>query len=89
MSYRDWYTINEAPGGFVCVATDADGEVVKQYGITTEGDMAGICGCLVGHTWCRHKKMLTMFQKEKRVGSRWYYNYDRKRWRAPPKESEA
>ena len=88
MSYKDWYTINSAPNGFTCVAVDADLNFVKQYGITTEGDMAGNCGCVAGHTMCRHKKMVIEFQKLGRVDSRWYYNYDHKtnKWKSPPEQ---
>ena len=86
MSYKDWYTINTAPGGFTCVAVDADLEFVKQYGITMEGTMAGNCGCVAGHTFCRHKKILVEFQKLKRIDSRWYYNIDRNKWKAPQEQ---
>ncbi len=86
MSYKDWYTINKDPNGYVCVAVDKDLEFVKQYGITMEGDMAGNCGCFAGHTMCRHKQMVTIFNKANRVGSRWYYNFDKKKWREPPQQ---
>lgn len=86
MSYKDWYTINSAPNGFIAVATDADLNYVKQYGITMEGATAGNCGCIAGHTWCRHKKMLVLFQKMGRVDSRWYYNFDREKWKAPQEQ---
>lgn len=88
MSYKDWYTINKADNdnGFICVAVDVDLNFVKQYGITTEGDMAGTCGCVAGYMLCRHKKMLIEFQKLGRVGSRWYYNYDRNKWKAPQEQ---
>lgn len=87
MSYKDWYTINSAPGGYTCVAVDADLNFVKQYGITMEGPLTGNCGCFAGHTMCRHKKMVVLFQQEKKVGTRWYYNFDRNKWKAPPNDT--
>lgn len=89
MSYKDWYTINTASNGFICVAVDKDLNFVKQYGITMEGDMAGTCGCMVGYTLCRHKKMVTLFQKLGRVDSRRYYNHDKDKWMPPVKSDEA
>lgn len=86
MSYKDWYTINKVANGFTCVAVDVDLNFVKQYGITMEGDMAGNCGCIAGHTYCRHKKMVTLFQKLNRVDSRWYFNFDREKWKAPQEQ---
>lgn len=87
MSYKDWYTINSKDDGFICVAVDKDLNFVKQYGITMEGATAGNCGCVAGHTFCRHKKMLVEFQKQSRINSRWYYNFDKNKW-MPPLENE-
>ena len=84
MSYKDWYTINKAPDGYICVAVDKDLEYVKQYGITMTGDLAGNCGCIAGHTNCRHKQMVSIFNHAKKVDSRWYYNFDRRKWKEPP-----
>ncbi len=91
MSYKDWYTINTTDSGYMCVATDKDGDFIKQYAVTTEvgSTRLGNCDCIAGHTWCRHKKMVVIFNQQKRMNSRWYYNFDREKWRAPPKESEA
>lgn len=91
MSYKDWYTINTNDAGYTCVATDKDGDVVKQYKIDMEtgSTRMGNCECMAGHTWCRHKKMVILFNSSKRTDSRWYYNFDREKWRAPPKESTA
>lgn len=91
MSYKDWYTVNTTPTGYLCVATDSDGEFIKQYAIDTEtgSTRMGNCECLAGYSWCRHKKMVVEFNKQQRLNSRWYFNFDRSKWRAPPKESEA
>lgn len=91
MSYKDWYTVNANSEGYVCVATDKDANFVKQYQITTETGSTSLsnCECVAGHTWCRHKKMVVEFNKLKRVNTRWYYNFDRNKWREPQKGSEA
>lgn len=86
MSYKDNYTINEAPNGnFMCVAVDKDFEFTKQYLIQMNGDEAGNCACFAGHKWCRHKKVLVAFRSKGLVGSRKYYNVDRNKWLEPPK----
>lgn len=87
MGYKDWYTFNQSPNGFVCVATDEDQEFVKQYEITMRSDdptKIGICSCFAGHTWCRHKKMLVVFQQKALIGTRTYYNFDRGKWKHAP-----
>lgn len=79
MSYKDWYTVNSKPdgSGFVVVAVDKDLEFQKQYEVSTA---SGNCECVAGHTWCRHKKMVKIFEKANRINSRRYYNFDREKW---------
>lgn len=86
MSYKDWYTVNKTKDGFVCVAVDKDLEFVKQYDISMHGEALSNCECVAGYTWCRHKKMVVIFQRDQKVGSRWYYNIDRNKWREPPQQ---
>lgn len=88
MSYKDWYTINKVDDGFICVAVDKDLEFQKQYGISMHNQNLSMCGCFAGHTWCRHKQMVVLFQKENRVDSRWYYNFDKKKWKAPLQQEQ-
>lgn len=86
MSYKDWYTLNTLPtGDFQCVAMDKDLNYQKEYIISMNGGTAGNCSCIAGHTWCRHKKMLVLFQQRQLVGSRTYYNFDKEKWLTQPK----
>lgn len=75
MSYKDWYTINQEGESFTCVAVDKDLDFQKQYKIT-----GGTCECWAGYQWCRHKQMVKIFQEANLVGSRRYYNFDKKKW---------
>lgn len=75
MSYKDWYTINQDKQDFICVAVDKDMNFQKQYRIS-----GGTCECVVGHTWCRHKKMVKVFQQKELIGKRRYYNFDKEKW---------
>lgn len=40
-----------------------------------------ICECPSGHRdTCRHRQMLPDFQATNRIDSRWFYDFDNKRW---------
>lgn len=80
MSYKDWYTVNTSPNGFMCVAVDKDLDFQKQYEVKISGTNFGNCDCVAGHTWCRHKKMVKIFQAANRIDSRRYYNFDKEKW---------
>lgn len=88
MAYKDFYTINKSPDGYVCVAVDKDLNVVKQYAISMHNGKLSNCECIAGHTWCRHKKLVVLFNSKNLVGTRTYHNVDRKtnNWIYPPKQ---
>jgi len=43
-----------------------------------------VCNCFQSNKpSCRHREMLSMFIKEKKVNTGWFYNYDTKVWERP------
>lgn len=89
MSYKDWYTVNTHKDGYQVVAVDKDLNYVKEYIVTLYNGNPANCGCIAGHTWCRHKKLIVMFNEKNLINSRQYYNFDRNKWLDTPKQEDA
>lgn len=76
------------PAHFTVVKLNQDYEVLETYHISVIGETGNssmICTCPAGtrEKGCRHRTMLGLFRKNKVVGQKWSYNYDKSEWIAP------
>lgn len=73
------------PAHFKCIKLNDDYEVLETYHISKLGSHQMICTCPAGSRdkGCRHQTMLREFEKNKVVGQKWSYNYDKGAWIAP------
>lgn len=79
MAKNDYYTFKSDPKDpkhFTVIVMDKDHDLTgKRYEIN-----GSACDCWAGQKWCRHKQMLVKFQKEGKIDSNEYWNYDKERW---------
>lgn len=98
MARNDYYTIYERDDHFLCQKVDPDDHTplssvqdgtstLPAYKISKTGTKLSSCECWAGQKWCRHKKMVTIFNQHQRINSRWLYNFDKDKW-LPPLQQE-
>lgn len=79
MAKEDYYTFKsdpQDPNHFSVIIADKHLEIQsKRYEIH-----GSTCDCWAGHKWCRHKQMLVLFKRDKKIDSNEYYNHDKNVW---------
>lgn len=79
------YSVNKGKnvGAFVVGKLTEEFEVLATYYIS-ESEAGGLtCSCPARKDWCRHCEILRKFQAEEKVGSGWFYNFDKGAWLPP------
>lgn len=86
MAKKDWYTINDqGDQGFAVLKVSDEFDHLATYFVSRQPGNQAVCTCFAGAKFCRHKKMLAIFQEQDLVGKKKYYNFDKAIWYQPPK----
>ena len=92
MGVKDQYTIWSRPESdktanlYRVAKFDEDLNFLEEYNLTELPGGAMICNCPAGgRPTCRHRKMLRIFQAQKRIDSGWFLNFDKDTWTRPIK----
>lgn len=80
MAKDDWYTFTTTDDGFKAIKYNKGREPLGEYVLNKT---ASSCSCPAHVPYCRHKKMLAIFQDMKRVDTGWLYNIDKDDWIEP------
>lgn len=84
----DWeqklYSIRLMPDGmYRVVVFDGWFNVLQVYYIW-RGKQGMLCNCPRGQTYsCRHRIILSIFERDSKVNTGWLYNYDNNNWERP------
>lgn len=95
MARNDWYTVDETSNHFTVtkvdptdrqpISTVGNTDVLPSYNIAKTNNQGKLsqCECWAGSKWCRHKKMVVLFQREGRINKGWLYQFDKEQWLPP------
>lgn len=79
------YNVRQVENGFRVVKFDDWFNVIKVHNVWKRTQLSNWrCSCQQGSmSDCRHRIIVRVFQKTRRVSSGWFYNYTHKCWERP------